>query len=248
MAPITQSGKRAIAGMTLGEHLVELRTRLMISVGSVAVLALLVGWLGYHEILNILSEPYCKLSTAKNCSFLATAPTDGLTLRIKIGFFGGLFMASPIIFYEAWRFIMPGLKKNEKKYVIPFVFASITFFSAGAVVAYFSFEHALRFLQSVGGSQIHADYQPNNYLSLILLMMLIFGLTFEFPVVLVSLQLVNVVTPRKLMRGWRYAIIAIVVLAGVFTPSGDPFSMMALAVPLIFFYFASAGVGKLLGK
>ncbi len=247
MSPISKSGKKAATGMTLGEHLIELRTRLMISVGAVLVFMAIVGFVGYNDMLKLLQQPYCSISP-HHCTFLATGPLDGLTLRIKIALFGGLFLASPIVFYEIWRFITPGLKAKEKKYIIPFVTASLVFFAGGALLAYYSFEHALKFLQAVGGSQIHADYQPNSYLTLILLMMFIFGLTFEFPVILVSLELANIVTPHQLLRAWRWAIIGIVVISAVITPSGDPFSMLALAVPLVGFYFASIGVGKLARK
>jgi len=100
----------------------------------------------------------------------------------------------------------------------------------------------------VGGSELRAIYDPIPYLGLILLMMALFGLTFEFPVVLVSLQLGRVVSPSTLLGWWRWAIILITAVAAVFTPSADPLSMFALAVPLILFYFASIGIGKVVGR
>jgi sec-independent protein translocase protein TatC len=100
----------------------------------------------------------------------------------------------------------------------------------------------------VGGPDLQEIYDPIPYLGLILLMMGLFGLTFQFPVVLVSLELAGVVTPARLLRSWRWAVILITVVAGVFTPSSDPFSMLALAVPLVVFYFASIGIGKLFGR
>jgi len=120
--------------------------------------------------------------------------------------------------------------------------------AAGILLAYFSFGHAIHFLKSIGGSSLITEYNPNQYLTLFLLMMFIFGLTFLFPVVLVALELVNIVTPRQLLRGWRYAVIAITIAAAVFTPSGDPLSMAALGGPLVVFYFLAIGVGKLLHK
>ena len=153
-----------------------------------------------------------------------------------------------MLFWQLWRFITPGLKARERKYVIPFVASSVIFFVAGMAVAYFSFAHAIQFLESIGGKTLLTEYNPNQYLGLFVLMMFIFGLTFEFPVVLVALELAGIVTPRQLLRSWRYAIIAITVASAVFTPSGDPLSMLALAVPLTFFYFMSIGVGKLCKK
>jgi sec-independent protein translocase protein TatC len=119
---------------------------------------------------------------------------------------------------------------------------------AGCALAYYILPHALGFLQRVGGPSLKEIYNPNQYLSLILLMMVLFGLTFEFPVILVALEMVGVVSSTQLLHWWRWAVIAITVVAGVFTPSSDPFSMMALALPLVGFYFVSILIGKLLGR
>ena len=177
-----------------------------------------------------------------------TSPLDGLSLRVKIALFGGLVLASPIILFQVWRFVTPGLKASERRYAIPFVASAFVLFLLGAATAYITLPHALGWLKSVGGPNLQAIYDPIPYLGLILLMMTIFGLTFEFPVVLVSLELARVVTPGRLLRSWRWAVIIIVVVAAVFTPSSDPFSMFALAIPLIVFYFLSIGIGKLLGR
>ena len=177
-----------------------------------------------------------------------TSPLDGLSLRVKIALFGGLVLASPIILFQIWRFVTPGLKASERRYAIPFVMSAFVLFLLGAATAYITLPHALGWLKSVGGPNLQAIYDPIPYLGLILLMMTIFGLTFEFPVVLVSLELARVVTPARLLRSWRWAVIIIVVIAAVFTPSSDPFSMFALAIPLIVFYFLSIGIGKLLGR
>ncbi|MFI5035263.1 MAG: twin-arginine translocase subunit TatC [Acidimicrobiales bacterium] len=238
--------RQAVKGMTLAEHLAEARRRFIIS--TAAVLALGVGaFLFYPQILHVLQDPYCK-AVPRHCTFLVTNPLDGLTLRIKIGFFGGLLFASPVVFWEVWRFITPGLRASERRFAVPFVAASVAFFAGGVVVAFFSFGHALKFLQAIGGHSLVAYYNPNQYLSLFILMMFIFGVTFEFPVVLVALEMARVVSPRQLLKSWRYALIAITIASAVFTPSGDPLSMMALAVPLTAFYFLSIGVGKLLRR
>jgi sec-independent protein translocase protein TatC len=167
---------------------------------------------------------------------------------VKIAVFGGLVLASPVILFQLWRFITPGLQAKEKKYAIPFVTAAFVLFVLGAATAYLTLPHALGFLKSVGGPNLQEIYDPIPYLGLILLMMALFGLTFQFPVVLVSLELARVVTPARLLHSWRWAVILITVVAGVFTPSSDPFSMLALAVPLVIFYFVSIGIGKLFGR
>jgi sec-independent protein translocase protein TatC len=248
--------------MTLGEHLGELRRRLIICLLGFAAAAL-VGVFAYEPILHFLLHPLCTVNastqhhTGNNsfivssngtCNLFVTSPLDGLTLRVKVALFTGLVLASPLILFQVWRFVTPGLKASERRYAIPFVLSSFVLFLAGAATAYLTLPHALGWLKSVGGPNLQAIYDPIPYLGLILLMMTIFGLTFEFPVILVSLELARVVTPVRLLHAWRWAVIIIVVVAAVFTPSSDPFSMFALAIPLVAFYFISIGIGKLLGR
>jgi len=232
--------------MTLVQHLAELRKRLIFSVAAFVIGAAIAAAF-YQGMLNILQHPYCRVNPHQ-CAFYVTGPLDPLTLRIQMAAFGGLFIASPVILFQLWRFITPGLHKREKRYAVPFVIVSIVLFVSGCALAYSVFPHALSFLRHVGGPSLHQILSPNAYLSLILLMMLLFGLTFEFPVVLVGLQIAHVVRPIQLLRAWRYAIIGLTLLAAVFTPSADPLSMLVLAVPLIAFYFISIGIGKLLGR
>lgn len=229
--------------MTLGEHLGELRRRVVVSVVAFLVGAT-VAFVFYPHILHWLQEPYCRI--APHCSLYVTGPLDGLSLRIKLSAYVGLFLASPVVLWELWRFITPGLHPREKRYAVPFVVSSILLFSLGAILAYFTFPHALRFLDNVGGPSLQQIYDPNKYLGLIVALMAVFGLTFLFPVVLVSLELAGVLAPARLSRWRRWAIVLIVVGAAVITPSGDPFSMLALAVPLYAFYEASILVGRLL--
>ncbi len=232
--------------MTLTEHLTELRRRVMICALAFAVTATL-AFLLYNPILAFLKHPYCQVAPG-HCGFFITGPLDGLSLRIKISAYGGLFLASPVLLWELWRFITPGLKRNEKKYAIPFLVTSILLFALGCLVAYLSFPHALKFLDSIGGPSLHAILDPTKYLSLILLLMTVFGLAFEFPVLLVSLEVAGVLSPKQLASWRRWAIVSIVVVAGVVTPSSDPFSMMALAVPLYIFYELSIIVGKIIKR
>lgn len=238
--------RKAQTGMTLAEHLKEIRQRFFVCAGTIVVVGV-ACWFFYPNILDFLKEPYCQ-AAPRHCTFLATNPLDGLTLRFKISVYGGLFFSSPVIFWQAWRFITPGMKATERKYAIPFVAAALVFFSAGVVVAYFIFGQAIQWLQSIGGKSLVSHYNPNQYLSLFLLTMMIFGVTFLFPVVLVAIELAGLVTPRQLLKSWRYAVIIITVASAVFTPSGDPISMLILAAPLVAFYFMAIGVGKLLKK
>lgn len=230
-------------GMTFSEHLTEIRYRFLVVAATLGVLGVL-SFIFYPEILRFLQHPYCAASP-RRCTFLVTNPLDGLSLRVKIAFYGGLFFSLPVALWQSWGFITPGLKARERRYAVPFVTGSVIVFAAGVGVAYFSFAHAIEFLQAVGGKSLISYYNPVQYLSLILLMMFVFGLTFEFPIVLIALELARVVTPRQLLRAWRYALIAITITSAVITPSGDPLSMMALAIPLTLFYFAAIAVGKI---
>lgn len=231
--------------MTLAEHLSELRRRLLVAVVAFAV-AGVVCFVLYPHILSFLKSPYCRISP--RCTLYVTGPLDGLSLRVKLAAYGGLFLSSPVLLWELWRFVTPGLHRNEKRYAIPFVLTSLVLFFAGVVLAYFTFPHALQFLAKVGGPSLQQIYDPNRYLSLIVALMTVFGLTFEFPVVLVSLEMVGVLTPARLRAWRRWAIVGIVVVAAVITPSGDPFSMLALAVPLYAFYELSIVLGRLLRR
>ena len=191
--------------MTLGEHLGELRRRLIVSVCAFVVAAT-VAAVFYNWFLGVLQHPYCQINV-HHCGFYVTGPLDPLTLRVKLAAFGGLVLASPVILWQLWRFITPGLRPTEKRYAVPFVASSVALFLGGCVTAYLTFPHALHFLVAVGGPHIHELLNPNAYLSLILLMMVLFGATFEFPVVLVALQLAGVVRPASLLRGCRRAVI-----------------------------------------
>ena len=259
----TRKDKPSPDSMTLTQHLGELRHRLVVCVIAVVITSL-VCVIAYEPILHFLLRPLCSVYATTShhgagngsllvgsngtCNLYVTSPLDGLTLRVKIAVFGGLVLASPVILFQLWRFITPGLQAKERKWAVPFVAAAFSLFLLGAATAYLTLPHALSFLKSVGGPQLQAIYDPIPYLGLILLMMGLFGLTFQFPVILVSLELARVVTPAKLLHAWRWAVIIITIVAAVFTPSSDPFSMLALAIPLVVFYFAAIGIGKLLGR
>lgn len=155
-------------------------------------------------------------------------------------------VASPIVLWQAWQFVVPALTKRERSFVLPFVGCSVALFLAGAALAYLTFPHALGWLHAIGGPSLTARYTPSSYLGLLVVMMAVFGLTFELPVVLVFLQLARVVTPRQLARKRRYAMVALVAFAAIITPSSDPFSMLALALPLVVLYEGAILVGRIL--
>ncbi|MHB8438199.1 MAG: twin-arginine translocase subunit TatC [Acidimicrobiales bacterium] len=229
--------------MTIGQHLTELRRRLVISVLALFV-AGVIAFVLYPTILHLLDAPYCRITP--RCQLYVTGPLDGLSLRVKIATYGAFLLASPVLLWQLWRFITPALHRHEKQYAVPFLLASLVFFLGGVMLAYTTFPHALRFLGAIGGPSLHQLYGPNEYLGLVLAVMAVFGITFEFPVVLVALEIAGAVSPKRLARVRRWAIVLIVTVATVITPSGDPFSMLALAVPLYLFYELSIIAGRLL--
>ena len=231
--------------MPLVEHLAELRRRLIVSVVAIAVGGI-VAFVLYNRILEFLIGPYTDITGKK--TLLITDPLEGFTTRLKIAAFGGLALASPVVLWELWRFITPGLHRREKRYAIPFIVASIALFVLGGVVAMVTFPQALRFLIAVGGGSLEAFFTPGKYINLILLMIVAFGVAFEFPILLVFLQLANVLTSRRLRRWRRPAIVVIVAVAAVITPSQDPYSLFAMAIPMYLFYEASILVGRLLKR
>ena len=231
--------------MTLVEHLRELRRRLIICAVAIAVGGI-VAFALYNQILPVLIAPYREVTHRR--SLLITDPLEGFATRLKIAAYGGLFLASPVVLWELWRFITPGLHKRERRYAIPFVLSSIVLFLLGGVVAMVTFKPALRFLVGVGGSNLSTFFTPSKYLSLILLMIVAFGVAFEFPIVLVFLELAGVLPSARLRKWRRPAIVIIVATAAVITPSQDPYSLFAMAIPMYIFYEAAIVIGRVMKK
>jgi sec-independent protein translocase protein TatC len=231
--------------MTIVEHLFELRHRLVVSVLALLVGAL-ISFFFYNSILHLLMTPYRSIFHKQK--FLTTDPLGGFAIRLKVAGYSGLFLASPVVMWQLWRFITPGLSNKEKRYAIPFVTASVLLFLVGAAVAIVTLRPALNFLGNVGGPSLDQYYDANKYLGLILLMIIAFGVAFEFPILLVFLELAGVVPSSRLRKWRRPAIVVIVVVAAVITPSQDPFSLFAMAIPMYIFYEASILVGRLMKK
>jgi sec-independent protein translocase protein TatC len=231
--------------MPLVAHLTELRRRLIISVVALLVGAI-VGFVLYNHILNVLISPYREVT--KNDKFVFFDPLEAFATRLKVAAWSGVFLASPVVLWQLWRFITPGLHKNEKRYAIPFIVASILLFALGGVVAMVTFKPALHFLIGVGGNNLTPLFSASKYLSLVMLMIVAFGVAFEFPILLVFLELAGVVTSRKLRKWRRPAVVIIVAVAAVITPSQDPYSLFAMAIPMYLFYEGSIVVGRLLKK
>jgi len=233
--------------MTVVEHLTELRRRLIISIIAVT-LAGIVCFIFSKTIINFFITYYRDATSDQKRALIFLGPLDAFLTRIKIATYGGIVLALPVWLWELWRFITPGLNPKEKRYAVPFIFSSIVLFAMGAFVALVTLPKALEFLLTIGGSELQPQLTADKYLSLVSLMIVAFGVAFEFPVVLVFLLLARVLTTRQLRRWRRPAILLIVIFAAVITPSQDPYSMFFMAVPMYIFYEMSIIIGRLLKR
>jgi sec-independent protein translocase protein TatC len=238
--------------MSILEHIGELRSRLLKSCVALVVATTVAFVLLYEPVMQFLLRSYCALPASVRvpiaegggCRLAAFSPLEPLSIRIRVSLTVGLLLAMPFLAYQLWRFITPGLRQNEKRFAIPFALASTLLFVAGVMVAFFTLPKAIDFLVTMGGSGIASFFQADRYLRFVLFMGLAFGLTFEFPLVLVFLSMVGVLSSAAMLRAWRPAAAVIIVVAAVITPSQDPISLFAMAVPMWFFYFAAAAVAR----
>lgn len=226
--------------MSLMAHLIELRSRIIKCVLAIAAGAC-IGWFVYLPVLHFLTNPLRELThndsqLFPNGKLLATDPLEPFSIRIKVSAYLGIFLSMPVILWQLWRFIAPGLYSKEKKYAAAFVASAMTLFLSGAAIAYWTLPKAIDFLSTIGGGGFVNGYTAQKYLMLIVYMMLAFGGGFEFPIVVIFLQLMNIVSVKQLngFRRWAYVLIAVV--AAVITPSADPISMCALMIPMWVFY------------
>lgn len=224
--------------MSLRDHIAELRSRLLKALLFV-LLGAIVGWIFYPQIIDVLKQPYCDLppdrrfqGAAGGCQLIFTSPLDGFMLRLKVGAISGVILAAPFWLYQLWAFITPGLRRRERRWTIAFVGLSSLLFAAGAALAYLTIENALALLVGLAGDSALAVIDIVKYMSFVTSMLLVFGVAFELPLLVVMLNLVGVLPAARLRRWQRLAVFLIFVFAAVATPSQDPFSMLMLGIPM----------------
>ncbi|HEX7745436.1 MAG TPA: twin-arginine translocase subunit TatC [Micromonosporaceae bacterium] len=240
--------RAADGSMTLIEHVRDLRTRLFR-----ASLAVLIGfgvglWLA-DSVFELLRQPYCDLpgitKADGSCPMTQLGPADGFLLKLKIALWVGLIVAAPVWLYQLWAFIAPGLHRHERRYAYAFTALAAPLFAGGAVLAYFVVHKGLQFLLESGVTGLDTQLEVTRYISFVTNMILMFGVAFEFPLVILMLNFVGIASAKRLLSWWRIVVFLFFAFSAVVTPTPDPFGMTALAICLSALYFGAVGVAFL---
>lgn len=229
--------------MSLIEHLEELRRRVIVIVIAVLAAAVL-GFVIAKPVLNVLRAPL----PDEYATLYFNNPAGAFGALLKIAGFLGIAFAMPVILFEVWRFVTPGLTPRERRFVWPVILAALLLFVLGVVIGYVIIPYALTFLLSFGGDTLSPLLTVDEYIGFVTTMLLAFGLILEFPIVLIGLARVGVLNHRRLARQRRWAILAIVVLAIVLTPGGDPISPLILSGVMFLLFEGSLLIIRLIRR
>jgi sec-independent protein translocase protein TatC len=244
--PPPDSLQDSMPAMSFLEHLEELRKRIIYSLIAVTV-GFFACW-NYHEfIFRYVQRPVMdalqRNGMAEKLVYLN--PTEPFNLYLKVAFLAGLFVTSPFVLYQVWLFISPGLYRNEKRYVLPFMFSTVFLFLGGGLFAYkMVYPAALNFLIDYG-KQFQPMITIGEYTDLFLTIMLGMGLIFEMPILVFFLSMMGIVSPRWMWRNVRYSILVIFIIAAILTPTTDILNMCLFAAPMVGLYILSIGVAWL---
>lgn len=244
---MTDNKADPIGNMPLIEHLRELRSRMiksLIAIGVFTVAAYVVS----PKIFQLLMAPLLDV-LGEGQTLIYTAPAEAFLTYIKVALITGTFAASPVIIYQIWKFVMPGLYAQERSYALPFVFIASIFFIGGASFGYLVIFPAGYdfFINNFQTDTINAMIKVDSYLKFSTKLLLAFGVSFELPIVILFLAKMGLVTPGFLWRNFKYAVLIMAVASAFFTPA-DAFTMLAMLGPLTLLYLLSIGVAWLFGK
>jgi sec-independent protein translocase protein TatC len=242
--------------MSLIDHLKELRHRLIMCIWGLAA-GSVAGIFLYDPAMRFLNGPYCDFLRdhpdkapfqKEGCSLIFLGAIDGFMITVKVIVFLALVVALPVILYQLWAFIVPGLTDRERRWAIPFVIVSVLLFLLGGLAAYLTLPAALNFLLGVGGDFVSPLLTVDKYIGFVIFTILAFGLGFEFPILLISLSAAGVLTNETMRKYRRQVILGLAIFAALITPSTDPISMLALLIPLYLFYEGAIIVSRLLKR
>ncbi|MFC4010463.1 twin-arginine translocase subunit TatC [Nonomuraea purpurea] len=226
--------------MPLMEHLRELRNRLLIAMGAVLV-GIIIGWFFFDPVWQVLKAPYCETpqSTQLNghCALTYSGIFQSFFITLKVSLMIGLVLACPVWLYQIWAFVTPALYRTEKRYSITFLGLAVPLFVLGAALAYIIMDTSLAILLGFSIDGTVATIGIDEYLDYVLIMLLIFGVSFELPLLLVFLNIIGILPHAAVKKHRRTVIFVMFVFGAVITPGGDPITMMALAAPMIILFF-----------
>jgi sec-independent protein translocase protein TatC len=232
--------------MSFLEHLEELRVRLVHALVALAV-GFGVCWHFHDKLFHFLTQPLRR--AYPQVEFIFTSPTEALMLHMKMAFFVGIFLAAPYLLYQVWAFVSPGLYPHEKVYAVPFILAGTLFFLGGAAFGHFVlFPLTFRFMIGFGGPDMKFMPRVGEYYTFYSWFLLGLGLVFQLPVVVFIVSRIGLVTPRFLIRNFKYAILIAFFLSAIITPTPDVVTQSMLAVPMLGLYLLGVGVAWLFGK
>lgn len=245
--------------MPLTGHLEELRKRLIVIVSAVGI-GFFLSFYFSKTLFSYLTKPLTSEITIRPefpfiffiekglPSLIFLAPTEALWMYLKVSLIAGLFLTLPIVFYQIWKFVAPGLLPKEKQYALPFVVLSTTLFLIGVLFCfYLVLPYAIKFLMSYGTEQLKPMISAGNYVDFCLKFLLAFGVIFEIPLAIIFLSKIGLVTPAFLSRNRKYAFLLAFIVAAILTPTPDVFNMTLMAVPIIFLYETGIIASRIFG-
>lgn len=235
--------------MPLADHLRELRSRLFKS-GIAVVIGIVIGWILYPTTFALLSEPFegavaQAQAEGREVTLALTGVTDPFVLQLQIAAITGVVISSPIWLYQLWRFVTPGLHKHEKRWGIAFVAVATPLFAAGTALAYFVLPVGLEILLGFTPDNVENIVSVDRYLSFFIRTVIVFGVGFLTPLLIVTLNFAGVLTGKRLLSWWRWIIFAVFIFAAIATPTGDPINLALLAGPVLLLVMIAIGISLL---
>ncbi|MEU6859972.1 twin-arginine translocase subunit TatC [Glycomyces sp. NPDC046736] len=252
----TKFQRAADGSMTLMEHLADLRQRLMVAVIAILV-GTIVAFFFADDLIKFLADPYCSAlgdgslterGDGAKCQAVLNSPISHIALMLKIALYSALVATAPIWLYQLWAFIAPGLHRNERKYAYLFIGIAAPLFLAGAILAYFVVAHGMEFIMLLASQEFVILLNLEDYLNFFISVMMVFGIGFEFPLIMLMLNVIGLVSAKRMLGWWRIVVVVSFAFTAVFTPTPDPFGMTALAICMLILYLGACGVAYLNDK